>query len=37
MVIVVLTPLMVMILKKVQPRWMMAFGFDDLRPSRPSA
>ena len=26
MVIVVLTPLMVMILKKVQPRWMMAFG-----------
>ncbi len=27
MVIVVLTPLMVMILKKVQPRWMMAFGF----------
>jgi len=27
MVIVVLTPLMVMILKKVQPRWMMALGF----------
>src|SRR5262249_13091891 len=26
MVIVVLTPLMVMILKKVQTRWMMAFG-----------
>ncbi len=26
LVIVVLTPLMVMILKKVQPRWMMAFG-----------
>src|SRR5262249_36496874 len=26
MVIVVLTPLMVMILKKVQPRWMMALG-----------
>jgi MFS transporter, DHA2 family, multidrug resistance protein len=27
LVIVVLTPLMVMILKKVQPRWMMALGF----------
>src|SRR5262249_28483806 len=27
MVIVVLTPLMVMILKKVQPRWMLAIGF----------
>jgi len=26
LVIVVLTPLMVMILKKVQPRWMMGFG-----------
>ena len=27
LVIVVLTPLMVMILKKVQPRWMLAIGF----------